>query len=82
MENLIGILVVVGMLAVWWVIHKAANRMRDLSQGRSGPYAHVPTSELKRRHAELNRHFHVLTHEQREEHDRILHVLLMRGEKP
>jgi hypothetical protein len=82
METLIGVLIVLGMLAVWWVIHNAANRMRDLSQGRSGPYAQVPTSELKRRHAELNRHFDFLTDEEREEHDRMLHALLMRGERP
>jgi hypothetical protein len=82
MANLIGVLAIVGLLAVWWVIHKAAAHMRDLSQGRSGPYSNVSTAELKRRHADLNRHFEILTHEQREEHDRVLHALLMRGETP
>jgi hypothetical protein len=82
MGTLIGIFAIIGMMAVWWVLHKAANRMRDLSQGRSGAYGHVPTSELKQRHAMLNRHFDFLTDEQREEHDRIRHVLLMRGERP
>ncbi len=46
------------------------------------PYSHVSTAELKRRHSELNRVFHMLTEEQRKEHDMILHALLMRGERP
>ena len=36
MENVIGVLIIVGMLAFWWVIHKTANRMRDLRHIDSG----------------------------------------------
>jgi len=46
------------------------------------PYADVSTRDLKQRYAQLNNAFHFFTDAQRREHDRILHSLLMRGERP
>lgn len=82
MNTLFIIIIIIGLLVSIQIIHKAANKMKNLSQGRDGPYAKVPTSELVLRHAELNKHFDILTYEEIKEHDKILHVLLMRGKKP